>query len=398
MKTTKILAVSIALLFSSLSGLKGLNFGAIAPIPFPSCQLDIKEVTFKSKHRVSIFLDTNILADILDETFESLNYSINYLKESSFVTLKSSHYVIFELIEVRKREHFLRNVVDELRNKKVSISKLLSKKNNWKFDNINYNNYKDDVKQKVLEDKEKITSDFDIIWDDNILHDGLLNPTLTLCLESTISREDSLVLLSCAYPQKEKKEELVLLLSRDKGFNDSYNSQNISEVLIGCDLSMPEMLKTSSLFCDSGTQINLNGNGVHSEAEINQFWNNKIIEGIIKKNANTFLGYTYTYGSKNGSAAKCVYFKLQPNCLLNRNIGLTIIGKNLDFIYKTKIIHEFWNNTVISQYPFVEDQVANISFIPYDLNDNNEKTDFMNIELLNKLREEGNLVFINQDS
>ncbi|WP_108823574.1 hypothetical protein [Dysgonomonas sp. Marseille-P4361] len=127
MKTTKILAVSIALLFSSLSGLKGLNFGAIAPIPFPSCQLDIKEVTFKSKHRVSIFLDTNILADILDETFESLNYSINYLKESSFVTLKSSHYVIFELIEVRKREHFLRNVVDELRNKKVSISKLLSK-------------------------------------------------------------------------------------------------------------------------------------------------------------------------------------------------------------------------------------------------------------------------------
>lgn len=90
--------------------------------------MDIKEVTFKSKHRVSIFLDTNILADILDETFESLNYSINYLKESSFVTLKSSHYVIFELIEVRKREHFLRNVVDELRNKKVSISKLLSKK------------------------------------------------------------------------------------------------------------------------------------------------------------------------------------------------------------------------------------------------------------------------------
>lgn len=89
--------------------------------------------------------------------------------------------------------------------------------------------------------------------------------------------------MSCAYPQKEKKEELVLLLSRDKGFNDSYNSQNISEVLIGCDLSMPEMLKTSSLFCDSGTQINLNGNGVHSEAEINQFWNNKIIEGIIKK-------------------------------------------------------------------------------------------------------------------
>lgn len=93
-----------------------------------------------------------------------------------------------------------------------------------------------------------------------------------------------------------------------------------------------------------------------------------------------------------------MYFKLQPNCLLNRNIGLTIIGKNLDFIYKTKIIHEFWNNTVISQYPFVEDQVANISFKPYDLNDNNEKTDFMNIELLNKLREEGNLVFINQDS
>lgn len=59
------------------------------------------------KYRVNIYLDTNILVDYIEGTYPLLNKSIDYLCSCPFVSLRSSHYVLFEYTEVRKYHLFM---------------------------------------------------------------------------------------------------------------------------------------------------------------------------------------------------------------------------------------------------------------------------------------------------
>lgn len=344
------------------------------------------------KFRINIFLDTNILIDVLDGTFDNLNHSINFLVSSDFVTLKSSHYVMFEMVENRKWNHFAKEVV-----KHTGLIDSVRKKYNWQINGIKYADHKENIQQKVLDEKERIVRDFTIVWEENVLHHELLAPTLDLCLESTISREDSLVLLSSVFPKEKQKEEQVLLMSRDKEFNKSCNEIDIRSIFSKHDLYVPEMIRTGYLFCNKHPKkINLNASHQHTQDEIEQFWKQKIIETIVNKNKDSFLGYTYSF--KPAAGEGCVFFKLQKNTPLNNNIGLTIIGKDLDFVYSTHIISDFWSNQKIDNYPLVDDnKELPISFRPYDKDDKGNVIEFQDSDLLSKMREKGNLVFVNDD-
>ena len=330
------------------------------------------------KYRINIFLDTNILIDILDNTYDNLTHTIEYLKSSDFTTLKSSHYVMFEMIENRKWKYFV---------EKVSTTKT-PKKYSWKINGIQYTDHKDYIQQKVEGDKDKICNDYNITWEENILHDELLAPTLDLCLESTISREDSLVLLSSIFPKKSEIEKQVLLMSRDKAFNKSTTELGINTVFAKHGLTPPEMMKTGCLSCNKFSQTIDLTLSKYTKEEIICFWKQKIIETIIKKNRDTFLGHTYSYNNKAG--ANCIFFKLPKSTSLNKDIGLTIIGKNLDFIYSTQIIPEFWSMQRINDYPFLNEN--NESLISFKIDDFKDKF------LFAKIKEKGNLIFLNTDT
>lgn len=345
------------------------------------------------RFRVNIFLDTNILIDIIDKSYENLNHVLNFCKTSNFVTLKSSHYVMFEMVENRKWAHFS-SIVTNL-DREIDLSK---KKYNWDINGINYLDHKSGIKKKVLEEKKQIFDDFTIVWEENVLHNQLLEPTLDLCLESTISREDSLVLLSAVYPKENQKEDQVLLVSRDIDFKRSYDRSDIDDIFSRHELNKPEMIQTESLTCVTHPRIiNLNARDHHSKEEVENYWKIKLCEIIIEKNTDTFLGYTYSNTSVKGE--NCIFFKLDKNKKLYSGIGLVLIGKDLDFVYSTNIISEFWNNSVIDSYPFLdESNQSNISFKPYDKNENGDIIEFQDKELLSKIRKKGNLVFINKDT
>lgn len=305
---------------------------------------------------------------------------------------------MYELVEVRKREHFLREVVRNRLQDNISISKLVGRKGIWKFDNVQYEDHKDEIQNRILAEKERISNEFGIDWEHNILHEELLNPTLDLCLASTISREDSLVLLSCVYPNKSDKERQIILLTRDKLLNDSYNEADLETIFVNHGLAIPEMIKTGNVKCKEKYE-NIPQTIDHystplPQTEIQQFWIQKCKEIIIDKNKNSFLGYTYVH---NGD--QCIFFNLQKGITLNENLGLTIIGKDLDFVHSTQIISEFWNNQKIDNYPFVDNENnVPISFKPYDKDESGNTIAFQNQELLAKMREKGNLIFVNEDA
>lgn len=75
---------------------------------------------------------------------------------------------------------------------------------------------------------------------------------------------------------------------------------------------------------------------------------------------------------------------------------MTIIARDLDFIYSTKLsVTSFWDQNEIQNYPFQTNQPANISFKPEE--DNNGTRAPLPQNILDRLRETGNLVFINPD-
>ena len=337
------------------------------------------------KFRVNIFLDTNILVDILDNTFVNLNKSVDYLIDSDFVDLKSSHYNMFEFVEVRKRLLFIKEI-QKTQGVNIPIKSSFGRRGNWKHGDIKYEDYKDPIVQTVTEEKLKISSEYSIDWENNTFHEELLAPTVDLCLGSTISREDSLVMTTCAFPRNGIKEGYVLLMSRDKNFNDSCKDE-INSIFESYKLSMPEMLKTGCLINrESRRQLNLYDDQ-ETEDDIVQFWIDKIKKTIIQKNKNIYLGMTYYFPLERDD--KSIFFNLKKDVPLNCNICLTIIGKNLDFIFSTKFIGDFWNFQSIKNYPFVN--IENEEHISFRLADN------IDDELFRSIRQKGNLVFVNTD-
>lgn len=65
-----------------------------------------------------IYLDTNILEDYLEKTYPLLNKCIDFLSQCPFVTLHASHYVEYELTEVRKLRLF-EHMVDPIQSQIV---------------------------------------------------------------------------------------------------------------------------------------------------------------------------------------------------------------------------------------------------------------------------------------
>lgn len=70
-------------------------------------------LVIEEKYRIPFYLDTNILVDYLDGTFPCLNQSLEYLSKCPFSELRSSHYVEYELVEVRKLILFFRKATGQ---------------------------------------------------------------------------------------------------------------------------------------------------------------------------------------------------------------------------------------------------------------------------------------------
>lgn len=348
------------------------------------------------RFRIKIYLDTNILCYLVDDTYQNLTFMINYFKDSVFSDLVSSKYVIFEFTGVRKKEHYLQILLKKTMRdgKKVNISSLLKYKDTFDNDYIAYNDIKGEVNDLVKKELEKITTDFGIEYSFNVFHDDLMSPTIEINLNSKISKEDSLVLTSAIWSDKEIKEDFVLIASNDQDFVNNFNTdkQDILNVFESYSLNLPVLENLTKISLKSGTVINF-VKEAFNEVRIHEFVINKHKELLIHKNISCFLGYTINCGKNFPSDVIC--FSLEENIPLNSGIYLVFIGENLDFIYSTKIpITSFWDQVEIEIYPFVSNFKKNISFRILDIGLNGKPID---PEILEELKKPNNLIFINQD-
>jgi hypothetical protein len=346
--------------------------------------------------KVKFYLDTNILSYLLDKTYSGVTSTIQILGTLPFVNLVSSRFVVFELAGIRKREHYLREMVTvQSGTGTVNMSSLLKYKDGFSAPEIDFNTIKDKIKKQVENELQEIADIHFIDYKANVLHNELLEPTVELCLLSKISKEDSLVLISALLPEKQKPETGVSLITKDQQFSDAYDEFDLQPFLDSYTLCNPDIENIKRISLNNGVNVNLTH--AADDPRLPQFWIEKIKELIVKKNSSLLLGQTFRPTSA-GLPQNCLCFKLIANTNLPNNIVVTFISKRLDFIYSVKSsVIEFWNSTRLTAYPFISDQVVNISFLAYDHDEAGNQIPVSN-DIINILREEGHMVFIHPDS
>jgi len=333
--------------------------------------------------RVKLFLDTNVLSYLVDNTYPSLTKFITVLGDSPMCDLISSKYVIHEFMGIRKREHYLRKQVELDEDGRVlNISSLIRFKDSWSVPGKDFIDLKKEVEEDVESDIDKITSDYNIQYDRNVFHDNLMTPTMKLCLGSKISKEDSLVACSSVHPQ-ENLSEPVYLLTNDKDFHN-YLSQTVTDGIFPSHLHKPTsiyLLNPFSIQNDSGEKITLLLKEENTEEYIVSFIKNWL--KVLCKDNHFYLGKVF---KADIPREKTLYFKLSPKVKLTQNLYISVVNK--DFLKGYNIqeeLSDFWNNGKIEAFPFESDDTSNISIE-------------LKNEFLKDILEEGNLLFIHPDS
>ncbi len=377
-----------------------------------------------SDFTIRIFLDTNILNFYIDKEYESLNRTLEILAESPFTVLLCSDAVLLELANVRKRLHHIKAVENKFATAMTSkkfkdrvprslqrILKLISPsllplsntldiekiykeiKRTEDCRELPYKEIKDDVKTKVRNEINDLKRDPKIQYDNNKFHEKMFEKSFEICLSSTISRHDSLVLISALLPEIRKRESHILILTKDKDFTTAFRDFDLKSILENLELIKPNIERITSLFLASGIRTHLDLTRTNTDEHIYNFWTKKLIELILEKNKEIFLGYTYVPNDLRASPDNCVDFKLQANTPLENDINLTIISRDLDFVYNVKVpVKEFWNNSPITKYPFTHNDVRNISFKSLDFDGDNKVP--TKPEIICRLRENGHFVFV----
>lgn len=347
-----------------------------------------------TSYKIDFFLDTNILVDYIQGENLNLVNSLEYLARCKFVNLHSSHYVEFEFTEVMKRKEFYKIVHGEYPPKETTNSnaniwqrfkhlfcKNISVKHyghkNWKDSGYDYLEYKDKVGQIVKEQISKLRNDLHINFDDHVLHEKLVETTCEIVLETKISREDSMVLVSCVHPEPDKFLSYCVILTNDNQYFKAYNSskKTIDEIFEKHQIPQaPNFINAKDIKRENLYSQNA--------IDITHFWNGILLEFIKEKKALEYLGHTIP-PSKNSIANGDVWFDIEyKEKEIKDSEGLIFIDRDLAVYKVTKDFNYFGQNGECKTLPHHNQNDTTYSMRPK-----------LNSVVISKMQEKGILIF-----
>lgn len=356
------------------------------------------DATVNSAFKVTFYLDTNILSYLIDKTYNELNDCFAFLSSCDLVSLKSSRYVIFELVGIRKREHYLRKILknNTASNGVINLSSLFLYKESFKTENIDFPAAVADIRAIINRELDHIVNDLKIDFETSELHKGLWKPTFDLLIKSRLSREDSLVTISSVYPQEEKAEDDVCILTNDKlydeAFYDDETKSAVDGIFVEHSISKPHINHISKL---SSSKLIWNLTTPSSGNRGRTVFLNKVKETLESRNSEYFIGKTISVPSAAPTGVMC--FELPADKVLNDDKYIVIVGKKLDFIYTTKVrISSYKNNMVPVSCPYSGSSPTRLSVVIKTLDESGNLID-IEPHILEKLTEKGNYLFMHPD-
>ncbi|MAM17843.1 MAG: hypothetical protein CME35_02590 [Gramella sp.] len=354
--------------------------------------------------KLKIALDTQILSYLLDKTYPTLNKFIEKLTESPFVNLVCSRFVTYELLGVRKLEHYLREIHSQTvsSNGTMNFSSALKYRYDWSAPELDYKDIYPKIKECIESELQMINDDFGIEYEDKNLHSDIWKPHQDLVLSSKISKEDSLVLMSSVFPNEGYKEDYLIFLTNDEGFYNGYchdkKIEAIDSIFDENSINQPIANKLKDIKTPlTDKKLNLLKDEPDDD-KLESFIHDFILEHIQKKKNSLFLGKTIRCEAKPDISRELICFKLDSEKELRNNIYVTIIPKDLKGVYNHPVkLSGFYSYGEIKSYPYAPNPEEPKTY-KISVNIKDEEGNLLQEDLMERITESNNLVFIHPDS
>lgn len=356
--------------------------------------------TFKLPfNKIKVALDTNILSYLLDDTYESLNLLVQYFNSIDFVEIECSNFVLYELIGVRKLEHYIRKLSDESKKgkKKVNFSSLFRYRSKWNAPELPYSRCSKHVKTEVEKELEQLTTGCSIKFTGDI-HKDVWEPHKDFVLSSKLSKEDCMVLMSSVFPHIGKTQDNLLFFTNDEDFYNAYNQKednktDINKVFCDYSINKPNVCHIKNIPCSDRGDNHLDLRKELNGDRIKSFANIFVFNHLKKANCKYYLGNIIKCKSKKDNL---LCFRLYAD-QLNKDIYLTIVTKELQIVNIPKRQKAFWSHGEITSFPYSPTESEDSREISIRLLDDSGES-LLSQEEWSNVKVNGNLVFIHPDS
>lgn len=332
------------------------------------------------RYKIHIYLDTNILVDYVEQNNSILNCSLDFLSTTPFAILRSSHYVEYEMTEVRKKRLFYYKVYGHYPSKGESLANI---KQTWELNGHKYEEYRDEIAQEVVSNMELIEENLGVRFDDHVLHDKLISPTRDMCLATKVSREDCMVMVSCMFPSQDERLDFCALLSNDKQYIAAIkdNEDKVLSVFKQYGINPPYCLNAKAL--DNGNALlNVEDANNRTPQDIANFWGQLLLLLIRKKHEQNYLGHTIKPGKSKASSSLVFVDIEDPKKELIDSENLVIVSHDLSCTIEIGKDFDYWDNDSAVQLPHKNERDTKYSFRP--------KIDKV---ILSLIQQKGNLIF-----
>lgn len=353
-------------------------------------------------YRVIFFFDTNVLVHLLDNTHQALNDFVEYTGQSHFVDLHSSEYALFEFVNLRKQEYYLRIAADNYERSPtgvINFGQFLMQYNDKEY-NIKGTTFDDvigTIREKVNEDIEKLTRDFNIDVSKCILHREQLDLTFKICLSTKITNKDSLILVSSTILNRADPTQGVIFMTKDSAFVRFANEEKVKRTINELGVAVPNVQNIRGM--NLGETLRLTES--YTKEQIEGLTRNIILAQIRVNQNSNYLGKS-SIPESGELIDGHFYFHVERNRQLPTNAYLTIICKDLDFVYSTKkpVGLFYYSNGSTVPFNTVLSTTSDRSRVYCKIVDIDSEGQDKEIEseVLDAIRVSGNYVFIHPDS
>ena len=348
--------------------------------------------------KVKVFLDTNILCYLVDNTYPALTSFIKTLSEMPVVDLISSEYVLAEFIGVRKQENYFQEALKEAKKQNITLNLSSFLKYNKRYDipNLKYDTLQEAVNCAVTNDERSITNDFNISFQCGF-NKNLIKPTKEICLCSRISREDSLVMVSSIYKSNDEiiKDKVIILTNDDDFYSWYCESQPSIDAIFSEIGNIPNLVKIANITNSRGQKIDLTNQGIEdSSAFCISYIKDLIFNsfGELYKGQSVDMNCPAAPNNCVGIKVKATQFESESYCI--------VIGAKLDFLYCIPHPIALYHCKKPVDKVFIPQQREDKASFILDLSKDSsfdDKDQQYKDAVINKIKEPNNLIFLHPD-
>lgn len=352
-----------------------------------------------SPFRLVVALDTNILAYLIDNTFPNLTQFIEMLNDSNIVDFRCSKFALYELIGIRKLEHYLRCLINETSKPggEVNFSSALKYKNYFSAPELDYDTARQLIRTKVENDLKRVYNEFNITFLKATIEDNLWEAFVDLLLDTKISKEDALLFLTSYNLNEETSSRKLMFLTNDKELFKILSDDNTYPRIAPFGLPQYDIHPIDEIKLN-GTNYNLTDNKTPlNKNQVNLTTKEFILEKLRLRFNDLFLGQVVRCTCSRANRERLLCINLHSGKTLKSDMFISIVSSVDYSVYNHPVKISRWEHEGTELHlPYTVQVGQSDYYVSVEIT--TSTGELLSPELMSKITAKNNLVFIHPDT